>query len=109
MQSQNCCPLYNKFYDLPQTEAKPTIAEGIAISGPPRLDDMVAAVRESGGSVMTVTDDEIKAARHVLGHMGIYVEDTSAVVAAASRRYFKSGINNMRKVVIPLTGTGLKQ
>ena len=109
VQSQNCCPLYNKFYDLPPAEPKPTIAEGIAISEPPRLEDMANAIRESGGSVMTVSDDEIKAAGQVLGHMGIYVEDTSAVVVAAARRYFKSGINNMRKVVLPLTGSGLKR
>ncbi|HTY90699.1 MAG TPA: threonine synthase [Methanocella sp.] len=109
VQSENCCPLYSKFYDLPAAEPKPTIAEGIAIAEPPRLDEMAAAVRESGGSVMTISDDEIRAAGEMLGHMGIYVEDTSAVVVAAARRHFKSGINNMRKVVLPLTGSGLKQ
>jgi threonine synthase len=108
VQSENCCPLYNRFYDLPQNGSKPTIAEGIAIEAPPRLEEMTTAVRESGGSVMTVSDDEIKAANETLGRMGIYVEDTSAVVVAAARRYFKNGINNMRKVVLPLTGSGLK-
>lgn len=109
VQSENCCPLYNRFYDLPAAEPKPTIAEGIAISQPARLEDMVSAIRESGGSVITISDDEIRAADEMLGHMGIYVEETSAVVVAAARRYFKNGINNMRKVVLPLTGSGLKQ
>lgn len=109
VQSENCCPLYNRFYDLPPVEPGPTIAEGIAIAHPPRLEEMAYAVRESGGSVMTVSDDEIRAANDVLRHMGIYVEDTSAVVVAGARRYFKNGINNMRKVVLPLTGSGLKQ
>ncbi len=35
VQSENCCPLFNKFYDLPATEVKPTIAGGIAIASPP--------------------------------------------------------------------------
>ncbi|BAI61051.1 putative threonine synthase [Methanocella paludicola SANAE] len=108
VQSENCCPLYNKFYDLPDAEPKPTIAEGIAIAHPPRLEEMASAIRESGGSVMTVSDDEIRAANETLRHMGIYVEDTSAVVVAGARRHFKNGINNMRKVVLPLTGSGLK-
>jgi threonine synthase len=109
VQSENCCPLYNRFYDLPPVEPGPTIAEGIAIAHPPRLEEMANAIRESGGSVMTVSDDEIRAANDMLRHMGIYVEDTSAVVVAGARRHFKNGINNMRKVVLPLTGSGLKQ
>jgi len=109
VQSENCCPLFNQFNDmLPQAETKPTIAEGISIPHPPRLDEMVAAVRESRGSVMTVSEEEIKAANEMLGKMGIYVEDTSATVVAAAKKYFKNGYNNMRKVVIPLSGTGLK-
>jgi threonine synthase len=108
VQSENCCPLYNRLNDLPQNGSKPTIAEGIAIEAPPRLEEMAAAVRESGGCVMTVSEEEIRAANETLGRMGIYVEDTSAVAVAAARRYFKNGINNMRKVVVPLTGSGLK-
>jgi threonine synthase len=30
-------------------------------------------------------------------------------VVAAAKKYFKNGFNNMRKVVIPLTGSGLKK
>jgi threonine synthase len=109
VQSENCCPLYNRFNDmLLQDETKHTIAEGISIPHPPRLDEMVSAVRESRGNVMTVSEEEIKAANEMLGKMGIYVEDTSATVVAAARKYFKNGYNNMRKVVIPLSGTGLK-
>ena len=110
VQSENCCPLYNRFNEmLLQAETKPTIAEGIAIPHPLRLDEMAAAVRESRGSVMTVSEDEIRAANEMLGKMGIYVEDTSATVVAAAKKYFKNNINNMRKVIIPLTGTGLKK
>lgn len=109
VQSESCCPLYNAFNGLPRTEAGPTIAEGIAIASPPRLEEMAAAVKESGGSVVTVSDDEIRAANEVLGKMGVYVEDTSATVAAAVKKYYRKGFNNMRKVVVPLTGSGLKR
>jgi threonine synthase len=110
VQSENCCPLYNRFNEmLLQAETKPTIADGIAIPHPPRLDEMAAAIRESRGNVMTVSEDEIMAANEMLGKMGIFVEDTSATVVAAAKKYFKNGFNNMRKVVIPLTGSGLKK
>ncbi len=109
VQSEACCPLYNRFYGLPPAGAGPTIAEGIAIASPPRLDEMVAAVKESGGDVVTVSDDEIKAANETLGRGGIYVEDTSAAAVAGVKKYFKNGFNKMRKVVVPLTGSGLKK
>lgn len=108
VESENCCPLYNRFNDLPQAEAKPTVAEGIAIAAPPRLDEMAAAIRESGGSAITVSDEEMRSAGAMLGKMGIYVEDTSAAVVAAAGRYFKGGIDHRQRVVLPLTSSGLK-
>ena len=110
VQSENCCPLYNRFNEMMlQSDTLPSIADGIAIPHPPRLDQMAAAVRESKGTVITVSEDEIRAANEMLGKMGIYVEDTSATVVAAAKKHFKNGINNMRKVVVPLTGSGLKK
>ena len=58
------------------------------------------------GTVLTVDDDEILAARAELAAEGLYVEPTSAVCWAAARR----GGNGLDSgdVVIPLCGAGIK-
>jgi len=86
--------------------AQPTIAEGIAIADPPRGAQILSAVRDTGGSVVTVTEDEIAAARAELAAEGLYVEPTSAVCWAAIRRP-ESGISS-DDVIVPLCGAGVK-
>ncbi|MGP3925966.1 threonine synthase [Streptomyces sp. 8N616] len=62
-----------------------TIAEGIAIARPARGAQILAAVRDTGGTIVTVTDDQIRAAHAALARAGLYVEPTSAVCWAALR------------------------
>jgi len=86
--------------DVPQGE---TIAEGIRIRRPVRWKAILKALRETGGSVITVSDDEIIAAQRELAHQGLYVEPTAAVAVAGLREG-----TGERSIVIPLTGSGLK-
>lgn len=60
-----------------------TLAEGIASPGPVRMALLQEAIQESGGAVLTVTESEILAGLRRLARQGLYVEPTSAVVAAA--------------------------
>jgi len=60
-----------------------TIAAGIAIAEPVRGDEMLAAVRATGGWFVTVTDDEIAEAAGALAAQGFIVEPTAAAPAAA--------------------------
>jgi threonine synthase len=60
-----------------------TIAAGIAIADPVRGDEILAIVRATGGSFVTVTDDEITAAASELATQGFGVEPTAAAPAAA--------------------------
>jgi threonine synthase len=60
-----------------------TIAAGIAIAEPVRGDEILAVVRASGGSFVTVTDEEITAAASELAGQGFVVEPTAAAPAAA--------------------------
>jgi threonine synthase len=80
------------------------VAEGIAIPHPPRLEQMLAAVRRSGGRFVTVTDDEILDARRRLAGRGIDVEPTAAAVWAAE----PAATAGPGTVVVALTGAGLK-
>jgi threonine synthase len=89
----------------------PTIAEGIAIARPARGAQILAAVAETGGAIVTVTDDQVRAARADLARSGLYVEPTSAVCWAAVLAGLvpAPGVPSTEPdVVVPLCGTGLK-
>ncbi|MFE0245392.1 threonine synthase [Streptomyces sp. NPDC003509] len=82
--------------------ARPTLAEGIAIPRPPRARQILAAVRESGGTFLTVTEDQIRSAQRDLAARGFFVETTGVACWAAV------GAETDRSVVVPLCGAGLK-
>lgn len=82
--------------------ATPTLAEGIAIPRPPRARQILAAVRESGGTFLTVTESQIREAQLDLAARGLYVETTGVACWAAVGDWVD------RSVVVPLCGAGLK-
>jgi threonine synthase len=86
------------------TPTAPTLAEGIAISRPPRARQILRAVRASGGTFLTVTEDQLRYAQRDLASMGLYVESTGVVCWAAVRE----GALGERTGVVPLCGAGLK-
>ena len=84
-------------------QQQPSIAEGIALARPIRDREILAAIQETDGTAIAVSDSEIHAARHALARIGLFVEPTSAVVGAALLRLSLQGT-----VVAVLTGSGLK-
>ena len=109
VQSSSCAPIYSGFHRLPGQELKPTIAEGIAVQKPARLSSIVDAIRASGGTVLTVDDTAVDNAWRQLGAMGLFVEKTAAVAPAGAVEYFAQHPPRPGRVVVPLTGMGLKQ
>jgi len=108
VQSSACAPLARAFRagdpDVLEAEVGATIAEGIVIARPPRARQILAAVRETGGDIIEVTDDEIRSSLRRLLAQGLFVEPTSAAAHAgigqADRQH--------ERVVVALTGHGLK-
>jgi len=111
-QPESCRPIYDTFHGVPQEHRRvvpDTLAEGAAIPAPVRLHHVVDAVRRSDGTVVSVSEAEIKGATRKLASMGLYCEPTSAVSAAAIRHLSDTGtIKPGQKTVVILTGTGLK-
>jgi threonine synthase len=109
VQSAACSPLVDAFRagedDVHPVTVRPTAAEGIKIARPPRGRQILAAVRGSGGELVTVTDEELWAALHELSANGIFVEPTSAVAFAALKQL---PLDSLQSVVVPVTATGLK-
>ncbi|MEN8173368.1 MAG: pyridoxal-phosphate dependent enzyme [Chloroflexota bacterium] len=96
------------FETVPELEpSKPSIAEGLAIASPVRGGRILEAIRETGGSCITVTDEATIKAQIQLAKRGLYVEPTSATVFAALERVFEQATAT-EIIVLPLTGSGLK-
>lgn len=106
VQAAACAPIAAHAAGRSFTSA-PTIAEGIAITGPPRMREIADVVIGSGGELVTVDDDEILAAQSQLASAGWFVEPTGAVAFAAVDR-LRHRDDHHGRVVVPLCGAGLK-
>ncbi|SFL89558.1 pyridoxal-phosphate dependent enzyme [Pelosinus propionicus] len=109
VQSKNCAPIFKKFKNQPVGKMKQTVAEGIAIQEPKRINEMIDAINDSKGDIIAVDDDQVTKAQEMLGEMGIYVEVTSGAAVAGMLEYFKDGHDDKLNIVVPLTGMGLKK
>ncbi|MEX2377545.1 MAG: pyridoxal-phosphate dependent enzyme [Dehalococcoidia bacterium] len=95
----------------PADLAKPTAASGISVSKPPRIAEALSAVRDTGGQGTAVTDEAILAWQRRLARAeGIFCEATSAAAFAGLEQLLEGGaIQPGADVLIPITGTGLKE
>jgi len=88
---------------------KSKLADGIAITDPPRREQIVQAIKRTNGHCIIVEDEEIEESLVELTELGFIVEPTSATTYAALKQYLKAGvIEPGSKVLLPLTGSGLK-
>lgn len=108
VQSACCAPLHAAWRaGLPEAEAvapKRTLAEGISISNPLRSRQCLEAVRETGGQIVAVDDEEIRDALQDAGRSGLFIEPASAAALAG----VKKAESLDGTIVVPLTGHGLK-
>ncbi|MGW0320489.1 pyridoxal-phosphate dependent enzyme [Streptomyces flavidovirens] len=91
--------------DTPSHTPPPTLAEGIAIPRPPRAAQILRAVRESGGTFLTVTEDQLRTAQLDLAARGLFVEPTGVACWAAM---MAQPPQEGRTSVVPLCGAGAK-
>jgi threonine synthase len=111
VQSAACAPLaqaFRKGWREPASITKKgTLAEGIAIAQPVRGRQILAAIRESGGEMLTVTEREIGVSLKEMGRRGHFIEPTSAATLAGLKNYLKKR-DKQGIVISTLTGSGLK-
>jgi threonine synthase len=86
------------------TEA-PTVAEGVRVRSPLRMDAVSRLVQESGGRFVAIEEGDILPGRDCLAGLGFYVEPTSALVWQA---VFTLLPHLPDPVVVLLTGSGYK-
>ena len=96
--------------DIKPIEKPETIATAIRIGAPVSWKKAVKAIRDSGGTAETVTDDEILDAQKTLSRLeGLFVEPASASSIAGLKKLLENGtIDKDERIVCVTTGHGLK-
>jgi threonine synthase len=115
-QSEAAAPIVAAFQkelvDVEPVIARETVAESIQVGNPVSLGwCALAALRESKGTAVAVTDSEILEAQFLIGRLaGVFAEPAAATSVAATKKLRGRGmIGTDDTVVCNLTGHGLKQ
>jgi threonine synthase len=112
VQADPYTPIYDAFHNqqediAPEPRVERICADGIAINAPVHARALLQAIRDSEGTVVAVEEGAILAAQEKLAMHGLFVEPTSATVAAAIDQCANLFGPNDTLVAI-LTGHGLK-
>ena len=113
VQAEPYTPIYDAFHNgwaeiRPQRQFEHVSADGISINFPVRHASVLNALHHSNGTAISVTEDEVLHGRETLASRGLFVEPTSATVAAALTK-LQAQIPQGDKVAVALTGHGLKR
>ncbi len=112
IQAEGACPIveYFKTGEYKPEPSPETIATAIRIGSPVSCKKAISAIETSGGTALSVTDDEIMSAQELLASTeGIFVEPASAASIAGLKKLREKGeIKEDEKVVCITTGNGLK-
>jgi threonine synthase len=112
-QAEGCSPVATAFADGKDVcrPVKPdTIAKSLAIGNPADGPYALELARATGGSIDSVSDDEIRAGIRLLAETtGIFTETAGGVTAATLAKLAERGdIDPSERVVLVITGEGLK-
>ncbi len=112
VQAEKNCALHNAFVnnaeEITETPpSQPSLADGLAASPGVHGPELLQAVRESQGTVVTVSEAEIAEGVIALGRLGFCVEPTTAVVWHGAR-HARERLAGDGAVVAILSGNGLK-
>ncbi len=92
-------------------DVSPTVASGISVAQPPRVNQAANAVLASGGSGVAVSDlAMLRWQARLAAESGIFCEVTSAAAFAGLEKMVDEGaIKRESRVVVVVTGSGLKE
>lgn len=114
VQAEACMPIVHAYLRgsdyIQEVEESETVAGGVRIRRPARGEQVLDAVRETGGAALAVSDKELLHHQKALARReGIFAEPTSCVALAGLAELCKNKeIDHDETVVVPITGFGLK-
>ena len=112
VQAEGCCPLNRAIQTgepwRPMEEN--TLADSIAVGVPRNADKALAAIRESQGIAVNVSDEEILEAMRLMGRtQGIFGEPAGVTGTAGVKKALELGVIDPDATVVSIvTGNGLK-
>ncbi len=112
-QAAGCNPVATAFgegWDVCKPQRPDTIAKSLAIGDPADGPYALELARNTGGTIESVTDDEIRAGIRLLAETtGIFTETAGGVTVATLAKLAERGeIDRSERVVTYITGEGLK-
>ena len=112
-QAEGCSPVATAFAEgskICRPQKPDTIAKSLAIGDPADGPYAIELARETGGSIESVTDDEIRTGIRMLAETtGIFTETAGGVTTAVLAKLAEAGaIDGSERVVVVITGEGLK-
>ena len=111
-QAEGCCPINRAIAENKPWEPmeENTLADSIAVGVPRNADKALTAIRESDGIVVTVPDQEIRAAQQRRGRTcGVFGEPAGVTGAAGVKKLCEQGVIGKDDTVVSVvTGNGLK-
>jgi threonine synthase len=112
-QAEGCSPVASAFADgaeVCKPQRPETIAKSLAIGDPADGVYALELARETGGTIESVSDDEIRAAIRLLAETtGIFTETAGGVTVGVLAKLAEAGaIGSDERVVAYITGEGLK-
>ena len=112
-QAEGCSPVAQAFeagHDICRPVRPDTIAKSLAIGNPADGPYALDLARRTGGSIDSVTDDEIRQGIRLLAETtGIFTETAGGVTTAVLAKLAERGdIDADERVVVVITGEGLK-
>ena len=112
-QAEGCSPVAQAFeagHEICRPVKPKTIAKSLAIGNPADGPYALELARRSGGTIESVTDDEIRAGIRLLAETtGVFTETAGGVTTAVLKKLADRGdIGADERVVVVITGEGLK-
>jgi threonine synthase len=112
-QADGCNPVaeaYAAGHEVCRPQRPETIAKSLAIGNPADGVYALELARKTGGSVESVSDDEIRAGIRLLAETtGVFTETAGGVTTAVLAKLAEAGtISDSERVVVVITGEGLK-
>ena len=112
VQAEGCCPINRALQtgEPWQSMEENTLADSIAVGVPRNADKALAAVRESNGVAVNVSDGEILEAMRLIGRtQGVFGEPAGVTGTAGVKKALELGLIDPDSTVVSIvTGNGLK-
>ena len=110
IQGENCAPVVESFEagldEVLPVESMGTIADGLDVPGAIMGHSILSTIRDSGGTAVAVSEEEILAKFSDCGRIGVAASFESAAVVAALHRLLSGGIISSGERVLLLLTAG---